>query len=111
MKQALSTTELLISPAATDENMHSIAIFVTVRYPDGTRMRRAAPMTVFPRPMTVPDPDSTNPNKCRTGGNRDRFNNRRRRRFSDHDFLAYNGWRRRLPVNCSFAHHTTVHQQ
>ena len=91
--------------------MRPIAIFVMVRHPNGARTRRVNPTTMFPHPMTAPNPTSTNPNQTRTGGDRDRFHKRRRGRSRDYDFLAHRGRRRRLPINHSLANHTTAYQQ
>jgi hypothetical protein len=104
-------TKRLGSPTAANEDMHAIAIFVMVRHPDGARTRWANPTTTFPHPMTAPDPAATNPNKSRTGGNCNRFHNRRRWRVSDYDFLTRRGRRRRLPINRLLANHTTAYQQ
>ena len=92
--------------------MHAIVIGVSVRHPDGTRMRRASPMTMCPYPMTTPDPGSLNPNVIRTGGgNCDRFHNQGWRRSIDDDFLSCRGRRWCLPVNHLLTGHTTTHQQ
>lgn len=104
-----------ISPAAADEDMDAIAIFIMMRYPDRARMRRTRPATRLPCPMSAPDPCAADPDKIRPGRNRHRFHDWLWRRFSDDDFRAdrFRGydWRTRLTINHAFAIHATACQK
>ena len=110
-KQAFSREQILEIPSATNEDMDAVTIFVMMRSPDCAGMRRTAPTTVFPHPMTVPHPCAPDPNKGRPRRNRLRFDNDRWRRFRHHLFGCWSVSCRRRPINGSFAYDATAQQQ
>ena len=101
---------VLSPPTATDEDVHTVAIFVTMRHPGGTGMRRASPMTTFPHPTTMPRPDAANPDEIRSGGDCLRFHNHRRRRSIHHHFLIHHCGSIRSPINGPFTNDAAAHQ-
>jgi len=106
-----------LPPAAVDEDVAPVAVFIAVRNPDGAATGWAVPVAAFPPPVPFPDIDSRNPDEANAGRNGPFLDDHRRGRFGHDDLRGERGFHdysprwRPLPVAPVFLYQTAAEQK